>query len=175
MTLGRGDGLLGMQPPEQVGPTRRQRDAERRSTGLTAPTVAPPGLRLHPLHSGRPRLPRCRNCSTPVAPCCACSATMAAEADAMDRVLGPGPDACGRQQAAVAPPRHRQQPGPGVDAGAGAHFGDFWADVVPPLRAEGWSVVGTPALHAVPCSAGSWSLAPDATHWRAAGQRWMAR
>lgn len=44
-----------------------------------------------------------------------------------------------------------------------AQFGDFWADVVPQLRAEGWSVVVCPgfAHESVPVQRWKLHIAPD--------------
>lgn len=145
MTLGRGDGLLGMQRQGKLGPrgdsvTLVQIDCTYRTdSGATWHTPAPTsilGARPAPVQelfdTGGPVLRMQRN--------------LAAEADAMDRVwnLGLMPVDAGKLQW-----RHRAAAsslGPVWTLAQEAHFGDFWADVVPQLRAEGWSVVVCPGF-----------------------------
>jgi Superfamily II DNA/RNA helicases, SNF2 family len=88
---------------------------------------------------------------------------LAAEADAMDRVwdLGLIPvDASTLQW------RHRAAAaalGPVWTLAQEAHFGDFWAEQIPKLRAEGWSVVVQPgfAHESVPVQRWKLLIAPD--------------
>ena len=162
MTLGRGDGLLGMAPQGKLGPrgdsvTLAQIDwTYRTDTGAQWETAAPTSVlnaRPAPVQdlydTGGPVLRMQRN--------------LAAEADAMDRVwdLGLTPvDPKSLQW------RHRAAAatlGPVWTLAQEAHFGDFWADVVPQLRAEGWSVVVHPgfAHESVPVSRWKLVIAPD--------------
>ena len=162
MTLGRGDGLLGMQPQGKLGPrgdsvTLVQIDwTYRTESGATWATPAPTsvlGARPAPVQelfdTGGPVLRMQRN--------------LAAEADAMDRVwdLGLMPVDASKLQW-----RHRAAAsslGPVWTLAQEAHFGDFWADAVPQLRAEGWSVVVCPgfAHESVPVSRWKLVIAPD--------------
>lgn len=162
MTLGRGDGLLGMQPQGKLGPrgdsvTLAQIDwTYRTESGATWATPAPtsvlgarPAQVQELFDTGGPVLRMQRN--------------LAAEADAMDRVwdLGLMPVDASKLQW-----RHRAAAsslGPVWTLAQEAHFGDFWADVVPQLRAEGWSVVVRPgfAHESVPVQRWKLHIAPD--------------
>ena len=162
MTLGRGDGLLGMQPQGKLGPrgdsvTLVRIDwTYRTDSGATWHTPAPTsilGARPAPVQelfdNGGPVLRMQRN--------------LAAEADAMDRVwdLGLMPVDASKLQW-----RHRAAAsslGPVWTLAQEAQFGDFWADVVPQLRAEGWSVVVHPgfAHESVPVQRWKLHIAPD--------------
>ena len=162
MTLGRGDGLLGMAPQGKLGPrgdsvTLVQIDwTYRTDSGATWQTPAPtsilnarPALVQDLFDTGGPVVRMQRN--------------LAAEADAMDRVwdLGLTPvDAKNLQW------RHRAAAatlGPVWTLAQEAHFGDFWADVVPQLRTQGWTVVVHPgfAHESVPVSRWKLLIAPD--------------
>lgn len=162
MTLGRGDGLLGLQPQGKLGPrgdsvTLVQIDwTYRTDDGATWQTPAPTsilGARPTPVQelfdTGGPLVRMQRN--------------VAAESDAMDRVwdLGLIPVDASKLQW-----RHRAAAsslGPVWTLAQEAHFGDFWADVVPQLRAEGWSVVVHPgfAHESVPVLRWKLHIAPD--------------
>ena len=162
MTLGRGDGLLGMQPQGKLGPrgdsvTLVQIDwTYRTDSGATWHTPAPTsilGARPAPVQelfdTGGPVLRMQRN--------------LAAEADAMDRVwdLGLMPVDASKLQW-----RHRAAAsslGPVWTLAQEAHFGDFWAEQIPKLRAEGWSVVVQPgfAHESVPVQRWKLHIAPD--------------
>ncbi len=162
MTLSRGDGLLGLQPQGKLGPrgdsvTLVQIDwTYRTDGGATWQTPAPTSIlnaRPAPVQdlfdTGGPVVRMQRN--------------LAAESDAMDRVwdLGLIPvDATKLQW------RHRAAAatlGPAWTLAQEAHFGDFWADVVPQLRSEGWSVVVQPgfAHESVPVQRWKLLIAPD--------------
>ncbi|MDR6767004.1 superfamily II DNA or RNA helicase [Acidovorax delafieldii] len=162
MTLGRGDGLLGMAPQGKLGPrgdsvTLVQIDwTYRTDSGATWQTPAPTSIlnaRPAPVQdlfdTGGPVVRMQRH--------------LAAEADAMDRVwdLGLTPvDAKNLQW------RHRAAAatlGPVWTLAQEAHFGDFWADVVPQLRTEGWTVVVHPgfAHESVPVQRWKLLIAPD--------------
>lgn len=162
MTLGRGDGLLGMQPQGKLGPrgdsvTLVQIDwTYRTDSGATWATPAPtsvlgarPAQVQELFDTGGPVLRMQRN--------------LAAEADAMDRVwdLGLVPVDPAKLQW-----RHRAAAsslGPVWTLAQEAQFGDFWADVVPQLRTEGWSVVVCPgfAHESVPVQRWKLHIAPD--------------
>ncbi|WP_422842834.1 DEAD/DEAH box helicase [Acidovorax sp. M2(2025)] len=162
MTLGRGQGLLGMAPHGRLGPrgdsvTLAQIDFTYRTDGgatwhESAPTsiLGPRPAAVQELFdTGGPVVRLQRN--------------LAAEADALDRVwdLGLIPvDATKLQW------RHRAAAsslGPVWTLAQEAQFGDFWADVVPQLRAEGWSVVVHPgfAHESVPVLRWKLHIAPD--------------
>ena len=162
MTLGRGQGLLGMAPHGRLGPrgdsvTLAQIDFTYRTEGgatwhESAPTSilgARPAEMQELFDTGGPVVRLQRN--------------LAAEADAMDRVwdLGLIPvDATKLQW------RHRAAAsslGPVWTLAQEAQFGDFWADVVPQLRAEGWSVMVHPgfAHESVPVLRWKLHIAPD--------------
>lgn len=162
MTLGRGEGLLGMAPQGKLGPrgdsvTLAQIDwTYRTDTGAQWETAAPTSVlnaRPAPVQdlydTGGPVLRMQRH--------------LAAEADAMDRVwdLGLTPvDPKSLQW------RHRAATatlGPVWTLAQEAQFGDFWADQVPQLRAEGWSVVVHPgfAHESVPVQRWKLVIAPD--------------
>ena len=162
MTLGRGDGLLGMAPQGKLGPrgdsvTLVQIDwTYRTDSGATWQTPAPtsilnarPALVQDLFDTGGPVVRMQRN--------------LAAEADAMDRVwdLGLTPvDPKSLQW------RHRAAAatlGPVWTLAQEAHFGDFWADVVPQLRTQGWTVVVHPgfAHESVPVQRWKLLIAPD--------------
>jgi len=162
MTLGRGDGLLGMQPQGRMGPrgdsvTLARVDWTYRSAGATiweapAPTSvlnSRPAPLVELFDTGGPVMRLQRD--------------LAAEHDAMDRVweLGLTPVDPTKLQW-----RHRAM---GAAVGSvwtllqEAHFGDFWADQVPRLRAEGWAIVVLPgfAHESVPVQRWKLLLAPD--------------
>ncbi|WP_236749950.1 DEAD/DEAH box helicase [Acidovorax carolinensis] len=162
MTLGRGDGLLGLAPQGKLGPrgdsvTLVQIDwTYRTDDGATWQTPAPTSiLNARPaavqdlFDTGGPVVRMQRN--------------LAAESDAMDRVwdLGLIPvDATKLQW------RHRAAAatlGPVWTLAQEAHFGDFWADQIPKLRAEGWGVVVQPgfAHESVPVLRWKLLIAPD--------------
>lgn len=162
MTLGRGDGLLGMQPQGKLGPrgdsvTLVQIDwTYRTDSGATWHTPAPTSI------LGARPAPVQELFDTGVA-VVRMQRNLTAEADAMDRVwdLGLMPVDASKLQW-----RHRAAAsslGPVWTLAQEAHFGDFWADVVPQLRAEGWSVVVRPgfAHESVPVQRWKLRIAPD--------------
>lgn len=162
MTLGRGDGLLGMAPQGKLGPrgdsvTLVQVDwTYRTDDGATWQTPAPTTIlnaRPAPVQdlfdTGGPVVRMQRN--------------LGAEADAMDRVwdLGLVPVDANKLQW-----RHRAAAamlGPVWTLAQEAHFGDFWAEQIPQLRAEDWSVVVHPgfAHESVPVQRWKLLIAPD--------------
>ena len=162
MTLGRGDGLLGMAPKGKLGPrgdsvTLVQIDwTYRTDDGAHWQTPAPtsilnarPGPVQDLFDTGGPVVRMQRN--------------LGAEADAMDRVwdLGLIPVDANKLQW-----RHRAAAatlGPVWTLAQEAHFGDFWAEQIPQLRTEGWSVVVQPgfAHESVPVLRWKLLIAPD--------------
>ncbi|HCE94972.1 MAG: helicase [Burkholderiales bacterium GWA2_64_37] len=162
MTLGRGDGLLGMAPQGKLGPrgdsvTLVQIDwTYRTDDGAHWQTPAPtsilnarPGPVQDLFDTGGQVVRMQRN--------------LGAEADAMDRVwdLGLIPVDANKLQW-----RHRAAAatlGPVWTLAQEAHFGDFWAERIPQLRAEGWSVVVQPgfAHESVPVLRWKLLIAPD--------------
>ncbi|SEA55558.1 DEAD/DEAH box helicase [Acidovorax soli] len=161
-TLGRGDGLLGLQPHGKLGPrsgsvTLARIDwTYRTPSGAAWQTPAPttvlnsrPALEEALYDTGGPVVRLQRN--------------LVAEADAMDRVwdLGLIPVDARKLQW-----RHRAAAsslGPVWTLAQEAHFGDFWAEQIPQLRAEGWSVVVHPgfAHESVPVQRWKLLIAPD--------------
>lgn len=166
MTLGRGDGLLGLKPQGKMGPrgdsvTLAQIDWTYR-TDATAPgtiawqTPAPTSI----LNSRPAPLQDLYDTGGPVV---RMQRDLAAESDAMDLVwdLGLLPvDARSLQW------RNRDAAaslGPLWTLSQEAFFGDFWADQVPRLQAKGWSVVVQPgfAHESVPVLRWKLLIAPD--------------
>lgn len=166
MTLGRGDGLLGLKPQGKMGPrgdsvtlaqidwTYRLEDSPQAAIAWQTP--APTSIlnsRPAPLQdlydTGGPVLRMQRD--------------LAAESDAMDLVwdLGLLPvDARSLQW------RNRDAAaslGPLWTLAQEAFFGDFWAEQVPRMQARGWSVVVQPgfAHESVPVQRWKLIIAPD--------------
>ncbi len=162
MTLGRGDGLLGLQPQGRMGPRgdnvtlARIEWTYRTPDGHEWQTLAPtsvlgsrPAEDVELFDTGGPVIRLRRD--------------LGAEADAMDRVwdLGLVPVDPTKLQW-----RHRalgDHLGPVWTLPQEAQFGDFWADQIPALRAEGWSVVVQPgfAHESVPVERWKLLIAPD--------------
>ncbi|WP_010458349.1 DEAD/DEAH box helicase [Acidovorax radicis] len=166
MTLGRGDGLLGLKPQGKMGPrgdsvTLAQIDWTYR-TQETPPgaiawqTPAPTSI----LNSRPAPLQDLYDTGGPVV---RMQRDVAAESDAMDLVwdLGLLPvDARSLQW------RNRDAAaslGPLWTLAQEAFFGDFWAEQIPKLRARGWSVVVQPgfAHESVPVLRWKLHIAPD--------------
>jgi len=162
MTLGRGEGLLGMAPQGALGPrggsvTLARIDwTYRTDGGAQWETAAPTSV----LHTRAAPVEELYDTGGPVI---RLQRDLTAEADAMDRVwdLGLLPVAPEKLQW-----RHRAAAatlGPVWTLAQEAHFGDFWAEQIPQLRAEGWSVVVHPgfAHESVPVQRWKLHLAPD--------------
>ncbi|MFN7156175.1 MAG: SNF2-related protein [Acidovorax sp.] len=166
MTLGRGDGLLGLKPQGKMGPrgdsvTLAQIDWTYR-TDDTAPgaiawqTPAPTSI----LNSRPAPLQDLYDTGGPVV---RMQRDVAAESDAMDLVWDLG----------LLPVDARSLQWRNRDAAAGlgplwtlaqeAFFGDFWAEQVPRLQAKGWSVVVQPGFghESVPVLRWKLLIAPD--------------
>ncbi|WP_291477386.1 DEAD/DEAH box helicase [Acidovorax sp.] len=169
MTLGRGDGLLGLRPQGPLGPrgdsvTLAQIDWTY--TSHAGESAAPNTIAWHtpaPTSVLNSRPTAIQELFDTGGPVLRMQRNLAAEADAMDRVwdLGLIPvDASTLQW------RHRAAAaalGPVWTLAQEAHFGDFWAEQIPKLRAEGWSVVVQPgfAHESVPVQRWKLLIAPD--------------
>ncbi|MBB6558467.1 superfamily II DNA or RNA helicase [Acidovorax soli] len=166
MTLGRGEGLLGLKPQGKMGPrgdsvtlvqidwTYRLEDTPQAAIAWQAP--APTSI----LNSRPAPLVDLYDTGGPVV---RMQRDLAAESDAMDRVWELG----------LQPLDARTLQWRNRDAGASlgpvwtlaqeAFFGDFWAEQVPQLAAQGWSVVVRPgfAHESVPVQRWKLVIAPD--------------
>ena len=164
-TLGRGDGLLGLKPQGKLGPrgdsvTLAQIDWTYRTDGghrwsTSAPTTIlnnRPTAVQELFDTGGPVVQMQRN--------------LAAEADAMDLVweLGLVPVAAHSFQWRNRE-SHDGRPtlGPVWTLPQEAFFGDFWADQVPRLQAQGWAVAVQPgfAHESVPVQRWKLHIHPD--------------
>lgn len=169
MTLGRGDGLLGLRPQGPLGPrgdsvTLAQIDWTY--TTHAGESAAPNTIAWHtpaPTSVLNSRPPAIQELFDTGGPVLRMQRNLAAEADAMDRVwdLGLIPVDANKLQW-----RHRAAAatlGPVWTLAQEAHFGDFWAEQIPKLRAEGWSVVVQPgfAHESVPVQRWKLLIAPD--------------
>ena len=168
MTLGRGDGLLGLRPQGPLGPrgdsvTLTQIDWTY--TTHAGESAAPNTIAWHtpaPTSVLNSRPPAIQELFDTGGPVLRMQRNLAAEADAMDRVwdLGLIPVDANKLQW-----RHRAAAalGPVWTLAQEAHFGDFWAEQIPKLRAEGWSVVVQPgfAHESVPVQRWKLLIAPD--------------
>ena len=169
MTLGRGDGLLGLRPQGPLGPrgdsvTLTQIDWTY--TTHAGESAAPNTIAWHtpaPTSVLNSRPPAIQELFDTGGPVLRMQRNLAAEADAMDRVwdLGLIPVDANKLQW-----RHRAAAaalGPVWTLAQEAHFGDFWAEQIPKLRAEGWSVVVQPgfAHESVPVQRWKLHIAPD--------------
>ncbi|WP_291351034.1 DEAD/DEAH box helicase [Acidovorax sp. 16-64-162] len=169
MTLGRGDGLLGLRPQGPLGPrgdsvTLAQIDWTY--TTHAGESAAPNTIAWHtpaPTSVLNSRPPAIQELFDTGGPVLRMQRNLAAEADAMDRVwdLGLIPVDANTLQW-----RHRAAAaalGPVWTLAQEAHFGDFWAEQIPKLRAEGWSVVVQPgfAHESVPVQRWKLLIAPD--------------
>ena len=169
MTLGRGDGLLGLRPQGPLGPrgdsvTLAQIDWTY--TTHAGESAAPNTIAWHtpaPTSVLNSRPPAIQELFDTGGPVLRMQRNLAAEADAMDRVwdLSLIPVDVNTLQW-----RHRAAAaalGPVWTLAQEAHFGDFWAEQIPKLRAEGWSVVVQPgfAHESVPVQRWKLLIAPD--------------
>ena len=169
MTLGRGDGLLGLRPQGPLGPrgdsvTLAQIDWTY--TTHAGESAAPNTIAWHtpaPTSVLNSRPTAIQELFDTGGPVLRMQRNLAAEADAMDRVwdLGLIPVDANKLQW-----RHRAAAaalGPVWTLAQEAHFGDFWAEQIPKLRAEGWSVLVQPgfAHESVPVQRWKLLIAPD--------------
>ncbi len=162
MTLGRGEGLLGLKPQGKLGPrgdsvTLAQFDwTYRTPAGDRWETPAPTSI----LNSRPAEFEELFDTGGPVI---RLQRNLVAEADAMDVVwdLGFVPLA----DAAFQWRSQKQRPHLGTvwTLPQEDHFGDFWADRVPQLQAQGWTVVVKPgfAHESVPVERWKLILSPD--------------
>ncbi|QNP50385.1 DEAD/DEAH box helicase [Diaphorobacter aerolatus] len=149
MTLGRGDGLLGMRSQGKLGPrgdsvSFAQIDwVYRLNDGTLWQTPAPTSILQTRTPQGIGTVERDRS----------------AERDAMDRVwtLGLTPVASDRLQ--WRHPDIERELGPLWTLPQEAMFADFWADMLPVLRSEGWDI----------------HMRPGFAHESVAVQRWHIR
>ena len=172
MTLGRGDGLLGLRPQGPQGPLGPRGDSVTLAqidwtyTTHAGESAAPNTIAWHtpaPTSVLNSRPPAIQELFDTGGPVLRMQRNLAAEADAMDRVwdLGLIPVDANKLQW-----RHRAAAatlGPVWTLAQEAHFGDFWAEQIPKLRAEGWSVVVQPgfAHESVPVQRWKLHIAPD--------------
>ncbi|SDO13082.1 Helicase conserved C-terminal domain-containing protein [Rhodoferax sp. OV413] len=139
-TLGRGDGLLGLKPQGKLGPrgdsvTLAQFDwCYHTDSGARWQTPAPtsilnnrPNALQELFDTGGPVLKMRRD--------------LAAEADAMDSVWDMGFVPLDHASFQWRSREHSPLLGPVWTLPQEEFFGDFWADQVPQLQAQGWSVV----------------------------------
>ena len=172
MTLGRGDGLLGLRPQGPQGPLGPRGDSVTLAqidwtyTTHAGESAAPNTIAWHtpaPTSVLNSRPPAIQELFDTGGPVLRMQRNLAAEADAMDRVwdLGLIPVDANKLQW-----RHLAAAaalGPVWTLAQEAHFGDFWAEQFPKLRAEGWSVVVQPgfAHESVPVQRWKLHIAPD--------------
>lgn len=162
MTLGRGEGLLGLKPQGKLGPrgdsvTLAQFDwTYRTPAGDRWETSAPSSiLNSRPAEfedlfdTGGPVLRLQRN--------------LVAEADAMDAVWDMGFVPLSDATFQWRSQKQRPHLGSVWTLPQEEHFGDFWADQVPQLQAQGWTVVVQPgfAHESVPVERWKLILSPD--------------
>ncbi len=161
-TLGRGDGLLGLKPQGKLGPrgdsvTLAQFDwTYTTDSGDRWETPAPTSI----LNSRPPAVQELFDTGGPVV---RVQRDLSAEADAMDRVWDMGfvPLAAGSFQWRSR--EHIPALGPVWTLPQEEFFGDFWADQVPALQAQGWAVVVKPgfAHESVPVQRWKLVVSPD--------------
>ena len=162
MTLGRGEGLLGLKPQGKLGPrgdsvTLAQFDwTYRTPAGDRWETPAPSSiLNSRPAEfeelfdTGGPLLRLQRN--------------LLAEADAMDTVWDMGFVPLADTTFQWRNQKQRPHLGSVWTLPQEEHFGDFWADQVPQLQAQGWTVVVQPgfAHESVPVQRWKLVVSPD--------------
>ena len=162
MTLGRGEGLLGLKPQGKLGPrgdsvTLAQFDwTYRTPAGDRWETPAPSSiLNSRPAEfeelfdTGGPLLRLQRN--------------LMAEADAMDAVWDMGFVPLADTTFQWRSQKQRPHLGSVWTLPQEDHFGDFWADQVPQLQAKGWTVVVQPGFAHESVAVERWKLilSPD--------------
>ncbi|MDR6215552.1 DEAD/DEAH box helicase [Paracidovorax wautersii] len=157
MTLTRGDGLLGVRAHGRIGPradavTLASVDwTYRTDAGHTWEAPAPTTV----LNSRPAPVQELFDTGGPVV---RLLRDLAAESDALDRLwaLGLAPVDPSHLQW-----RHREMGatlGPVWTLPQEAHFGDFWAEQIPRLRAEGWAVVVRPGFAHLSVPVQRWKL-----------------
>ena len=161
-TLGRGDGLLGLKPQGKLGPrgdsvTLAQIDwTYRTDAGHHWTTPAPTSI----LNNRPAAVQELFDTGGPVVQL---QRDLAAEADAMDQVWDMGLVPVAAHSFQWRSRDGRPELGPVWTLAQEAFFGDFWADQVPQLQAQGWSVVVKPgfAHESVPVQRWKLVVQPD--------------
>jgi len=162
MTLGRGEGLLGLKPQGKLGPrgdsvTLAQFDwTYRTPAGDRWETPAPSSI----LNSRPAEFEDLFDTGGPVV---RLQRNLVAEADAMDAVWDMGFVPLADTTFQWRSQRQRPHLGSVWTLPQEEHFGDFWADQVPQLQAQGWTVVVQPgfAHESVPVERWKLILSPD--------------
>ncbi|MDT7522213.1 DEAD/DEAH box helicase [Rhodoferax sp. TBRC 17198] len=162
MTLGRGEGLLGLKPQGKLGPrgdsvTLAQFDwTYRTPAGDRWETPAPSSI----LNSRPAEFEELFDTGGPVL---RLQRNLVAEADAMDAVWDMGFVPLADATFQWRSQKQRPHLGSVWTLPQEDHFGDFWADQVPQLQAQGWTVVVQPgfAHESVPVERWKLILSPD--------------
>jgi superfamily II DNA or RNA helicase len=157
MTLGRGEGLLGLKPQGKLGPrgdsvTLAQFDwTYRTPAGDRWETPAPSSI----LNSRPAEFEELFDTGGPVV---RLQRNMVAEADAMDAVWDMGFTPLADATFQWRSQKQRPHLGSVWTLPQEEHFGDFWADQVPRLQAQGWSVVVQPGFAHESVAVERWKL-----------------
>jgi len=162
MTLGRGEGLLGLKPQGKLGPrgdsvTLAQFDwTYRTPAGDRWETPAPSSI----LNSRPAEFEELFDTGGPLV---RLQRNLVAEADAMDAVWDMGFVPLADTTFQWRSQKQRPHLGSVWTLPQEEHFGDFWADQVPQLQAQGWTVVVQPgfAHESVPVERWKLILSPD--------------
>jgi superfamily II DNA or RNA helicase len=162
MTLGRGEGLLGLKPQGKLGPrgdsvTLAQFDwTYRTPAGDRWETPAPSSI----LNSRPAEFEELFDTGGPLV---RLQRNLVAEADAMDTVWDMGFVPLADATFQWRSQKQRPHLGSVWTLPQEDHFGDFWADQVPQLQAQGWTVVVQPgfAHESVPVERWKLILSPD--------------
>jgi superfamily II DNA or RNA helicase len=162
MTLGRGEGLLGLKPQGKLGPrgdsvTLAQFDwTYRTPAGDRWETPAPSSI----LNSRPAEFEELFDTGGPVV---RLQRNLVAEADAMDAVWDMGFVPLSDATFQWRSQKQRPHLGSVWTLPQEEHFGDFWADQVPQLQAQGWTVVVQPGFAHESVAVERWKLilSPD--------------
>ncbi|WNO03479.1 DEAD/DEAH box helicase [Rhodoferax mekongensis] len=162
MTLGRGEGLLGLKPQGKLGPrgdsvTLAQFDwTYRTPAGDRWETPAPSSI----LNSRPAEFAELFDTGGPVV---RLQRNLVAEADAMDTVWDMGFVPLADATFQWRSQKQRPHLGSVWTLPQEEHFGDFWADQVPQLQAQGWTVVVQPGFAHESVAVERWKLilSPD--------------
>ncbi|CAM8666340.1 HepA Superfamily II DNA/RNA helicases, SNF2 family [Comamonadaceae bacterium] len=157
MTLGRGEGLLGLKPQGKLGPrgdsvTLAQFDwTYRTPAGDRWETPAPSSI----LNSRPAEIEELFDTGGPVL---RLQRNLVAEADAMDAVWDMGFVPLADATFQWRSQKQRPHLGSVWTLPQEEHFGDFWADRVPQLQAQGWTVVVQPGFAHESVAVERWKL-----------------
>ncbi len=162
LTLDRGHGLLGLKPQGKLGPrgdsvTLAQFDwLYQTDAGHRWQTPAPDSI----LNSRPPMEEELYDTGGPLVHM---QRNLPAEADAMDRVWDMGFVPVAEETFQWRSRQHKPALGPVWTLAQEAYFGDFWADQIPLLQAQGWAVQVKPgfAHESVPVQRWRLVLSPD--------------